>query len=224
MTQSIKTLRDLYQTHLERFAQFVDSFPTETLYGPLLIEPSTCYWKQTSKLLIIGQETKRWYSEYKNIDAQLEKYKEFDTGRHHVASPFWNITRKVELRLGIAPHSCAWSNLNRFDHNGHPPTGEILEEVAKLDFLLRDEIQILRPDICLFYTNRKYDHRIQALYPGIQFHKIDSLLDPHFVRLIHQDLPKHTFRTPHPRTIRTQRWEKAFLTFMQSLSGRSLAS
>lgn len=137
-------------------------------------------------------------------------------GKRDYPSPFWNVTRKVEFVLGIERYSCAWSNLNRFDHNGGPPKGEkILEEVAKLDFLVREEIQILNPDICLFYTNWKRDVRIKALYPGVQFHDVEGLPSRHFARLIHDSLPELTLRTPHPRTIRMRKWEDAFLTYMR---------
>ena len=212
----MQTLRELYQTNIERFAQFVNTFPNEDLQGPLLLEPSA-YFQQPTKLLVIGQETNGWHCEHDDIDAQLEGYRKFNVGETYRASPFWNVTRKVESILGIASHSCAWSNLNRFDHGGRTPEGKILEEVAKLDFLVREEIQILAPDVCLFYTNRKYDHRIEALYLGVQFHNVEGLPHGHFARLAHDDLPKLTFRTPHPKTIRLQEWEDAFYTFMRSL-------
>jgi hypothetical protein len=83
-----------------------------------------------------------------------------------------------------------------------------------LDFLLREEIQILRPDMCIFYTNRKYDHRIEALYPAVEFSDIEGLPSSHFARLAHPHLPKHTIRTPHPRTIRMKGWEDAFMEFI----------
>jgi hypothetical protein len=178
----------------------------------------SAYFQQTKKLLIVGQETYGWHCKYADVEAQLEFYLNFNMGEKHYSSPFWNITRKVESILGIERYSCAWSNLNRFDHGGGPPEGKILEEVAKLDFLVKEEIQILKPDICLFYTNWKYDHRIKALYPGVQFHDVEGLPNGHFARLFHDELPKVTLRTPHPRTIRMRKWENAFLTFMGSLS------
>ena len=212
----MQALRVLYQTNLEKFALFVESFQNEDLEGPLLMEPSA-YFQQANKLLVVGQETNGWHCEYCDIDAQLEVYRKFNMGERYWASPFWNITRKVEAAIGIESYSCAWTNLNRFDHGGRAPEGKILEEVSKFDFLVREEIQILKPDICLFYTNHKYDYRIKVLYPGIQFQRVEGLRDGHFARLTHPDLPSLTIRTPHPRTIRTQKWEGAFITFMTSL-------
>lgn len=215
---AISALRDLYANNVGRFTQFVHSFPDEDLPGPLLIEP-TAYFEQPRRLLVVGQETGGWGYYYDDVDAQLAVYKKFNLGEKW-PGPFWNITRKVESILGIERCSCAWSNLNRFDHDGHAPIGKILDELSKLDFLVREEIRILRPDICLFYTNRKYDHRLKALYPGAQFNDVEGLPGSHFARLTHTDLPKLTFRTPHPRSMRMQGNEKAFLTFMGNLFGQ----
>jgi len=144
----MNTLRDLYQTHLNRIADFVQSFPDEGLQGPLLMDPAA-YFRQQTKLLVIGQETGGWLDDYNDIDAQLDLYRKFNLGDKW-QGPFWNITRKVESALGIERCSCAWTNLNRFDHDGEPPTGAVLEAMPALDFLVREEIQILRPTFVYF--------------------------------------------------------------------------
>jgi len=212
----MNTLRDLYQKHLSRIADFVQTFPDEGLQGPLLMDP-TAYFSQRTKLLVVGQETAEWLDDYDDIDAQLDQYRKFNVGDKW-PKPFWNITRKVESALGIERCSCAWTNLNRFDHNGKPPTGVVLEAMPALDFIVREEIQILRPDVCIFYTNRKYDHRLEALYSGVQFSDIQNLPSSHFARLTHTDLPPVTIRTPHPRSIRMNGWEHSFIAFIESLS------
>jgi hypothetical protein len=214
----MQTLKQLYEKHLNQFKQFVYTFPTEHFEGPLLMDPSG-YYRQSRRLLIVGQETYGWGCEYDNVEAQLELYRNFNMGEKYWATPFWNLTRKMEDILGIEKYSCAWSNLNRFDHNGGSANGEcrekILDELSKLDFLIKEEIQILKPDVCLFFTNRKYDHRIKALYPEVQFQDIEGLPGSHFARLTHEALPKLTLRTPHPRTIRTRKWEEALLIYMR---------
>ena len=210
----MKKLRDLYQEHLKRLCEVRETFPKEDLHGPFLLEPTT-YFKQPTKLLIIGQETNGWCCDYKDIDAQLRAYRKFNMGERCGRSPFCNITRKIEAILGIPRYSCAWSNLNRFDHKKHAPKGGILHEISKLDFLVKDEIQILNPDVCMLFTNRKYDYRIKSLYADVEFQNIEGLPHNHFCKLVHDDLPELTFRTPHPRTIRTQKWEDAFLDVMR---------
>jgi hypothetical protein len=221
-----QALRTLYQRHLHKIGGFVKTFPNDGLEGPLLMQPSA-YFDQSTKLFIVGQETNGWHCEYDDIDAQLAVYAKFNMGESYRSSPFWNVTRKVEAILRIAPHSCAWSNLNRFDQAGGAPHGAILQAMSGLDFLVREEIRILRPDVCLvclFYTNRKFDHRIAALYPDVAFHDLIGLPQSHFVRLTHSELPQFTFRTPHPRTIRTRKWEDAFLNFVRQYSTARLTA
>ena len=208
------TLQKLYQEQFEKLCQAREAFPNEELNGPFLMEPTT-YFEQSIKLLIVGQETYGWSCEYKNINAQLKTYREFNHGQNYRSSPFWNITRKIEDILEISPYSCAWTNLNRYDHNGRAPTGKILDELLKLDFLVKEEIEILKPDVCMFFTNWKYDDRIKSLYDKIEFQDIEGLPTGHFSRLVHATLPGLTFRTPHPKTIRVQKWEDAFSDAMR---------
>jgi len=175
------------------------------------------YGHQPIRLFIIGQETNGWSSKYDDIESLLKTYREFNMGEGYYSSPFWNITRKLEDLLSIDHYSCAWSNINRYDHNGREPKGEILKEIRRLDFLVREELSLIHPDVCFFFTNRKYDYRLRELYSGVEMHEVKELPYNHFCRLEHQDLPLHTYRTPHPRTIRTRKWERAFLSVMEKL-------
>ena len=214
--EAMSTLRELYHTHRDRIGEFARSFPKEGLNGPFLMD-SPLYADQRTKLLVVGQETGGWPSNYDDIDAQFKAYRDFNLGAKWMG-PFFSITRKVESVLGIDKCACAWTNLNRFDQNGKPPKGAVLNAMPALDFLLREEIQILRPDVCIFYTNRKYDHRLRDLYPGVQFSDLPGLPSSHFARLTHPDLPATAVRTPHPRFIRMKRWEEAFIAFIRRRS------
>jgi len=203
-------LASLYQRHYEEIYSVRESFPELNLEGPLLMHLEQ-YYQQSTKLMIIGQETKGWTSD-SDIAFQQKTYQKFNMGEQYYSSPFWNITRKIEKILGIAPYSCAWSNLNRYDFDGCAPTDEILSELVKLDFLVCEEIKAVKPDVCLFFTNRKYDHRLRDTFEGIGLVEIPGLPAKHFSRLVHPELPYHTYRTPHPRVIRTRRWEEGFLS------------
>lgn len=213
--RKMSILRSVYSASHAQISDFAALFPDHDLQGPLLLDPSA-YLSQPTRLLIVGQETGGWLDDYDDIDAQLKQYRDFNLGDKW-RGPFWSITRKVELALGIERCSCAWTNLNRFDQGGASPTGAVLDTMPQLDFLLREEIQILKPDICIFFTNRRYDHRLIALYPDVQFSDIETLPAGHFAKMKHADLPVVTIRTPHPRTIRTQKWEESFIEFIKSL-------
>ena len=203
-------LIDLYRRHHEPMVRVRERFPKADLYGPLLCDPGV-YLQQPVRLLVIGQETNGWACNPHDLQGQLRNYREFEVGRNWRSSPFWQLVRAVEKTLGLPACSCAWTNLNRYDEDHRPPKGAVLEAVTSLDFLVREEIALLRPDVCLFFTNRKHDARLEALYPGLKQEQVPRLPGPDFVRLCHADLPERTLRTPHPKSIRLRRLTDAFL-------------
>lgn len=161
--------------------------------------------------MVVGQETFGW-SKSPSIADQQATYQKFNFGESYYSSAFWNVIRKVERSLNIEPYAIAWSNLNRFDVDcGSPDRTELAQDIASLDYLVKEEISILKPDVCIFFTNHKYDKRLKDLYQDLVFNNIDRMPKKHFSRLHHPDLPKYTLRAPHPRTIRTQRWEDDFI-------------
>lgn len=204
------TLHTLYQKHHAQMIAVRERFPDEELYGPLLCAPTT-YFDQPRRLLVIGQETNGWACNPRDLDGQLAAYRDFNVGENWRMSPFWQFTRKIEALLGIAPCACAWTNLNRYDQDHRPPKGAVLTEITTLDFLVREEITALRPDVCLFFTNRKHDSRLKAIYDGLKFSTVPSLHPRDFALLHHPELPTMTIRAPHPRYIRQSNQEAGVL-------------
>ena len=207
-------LTELYTKQHGHLIATREQFGDLHLEGPLLMDLGR-YWRQPIKLFIIGQETNGWNCDYDDISSLQKTYRDFNMGERYYSSPFWNITRKLERLIGIEAYSCAWSNLNRYDYNGGAPTPEIAAKLSVLDYLVREEVQIVKPDICMFYTNRKYDKRLRAQYEGLIFEEVPGLPFNHFCKLVHGNLPSQTYRTPHPKTIRLQSWEKAFISVME---------
>lgn len=210
-------LRELYLDNLDRFKTFYDDSEPLDLCGPLCMKVGS-YAQQKTKLMIIGQETYGWCNSL-TLEEQLDTYEEFNFGSEYVSSPFWNVTRKLERALKVDPYAIAWSNINRFDCGGGSPDGTTIAETIKnLDFILKKEIEILAPDVCVFFTNRKYDSRLSNLFDGLVFNNIDNLPTPHFARLRHPSLPAFTIRTPHPKTIRMMSWENDFFDYIKNAS------
>jgi hypothetical protein len=205
-------LSSLYVGYIDDLRTFADKYNDKNLHGPLMMSIDK-YSNQQIKLMVIGQETFGWDRSL-NIECQQKTYTDFDFGSSYKSTPFWNIIRKTESALGIEPYSIAWSNINRFDENQGPPSDSILNELVKFDEILKNEITILKPDVCILFTNHKYDYRLEKLYENLAFENIDSLPEGHFYKLFHPELPKITIRAPHPKTIRLQNWEDKFLEFL----------
>lgn len=209
-------LEELYSSYLPNLKKFVERFPSKNLHGPLLVR-ITDYASEPLKLMVVGQETYGW-DQSLSINEQCNSYQEFNFGSDYKSTPFWNIIRKVENALGVSPHSIAWSNLNRFDQDVGAPIGEVLEQIAQFDQILKEEINILSPDVCILFTNHKYDDRLRKMYDGLVFEDIGFLPEMHFAKLIHPHLPKITLRVPHPKTIRMQSWEDDFINYVKGLA------
>ncbi|EKI8843675.1 hypothetical protein OGY07_04750 [Citrobacter sp. Cs237] len=203
-------LNQLYINNISILNKYSERYSDKNLHGPLLLNISK-YSYQKIKLMVVGQETFGW-SKSPSIADQQATYQKFNFGESYYSSAFWNVIRKVERSLNIEPYAIAWSNLNRFDVDcGSPDRTELAQDIASLDYLVKEEISILKPDVCIFFTNHKYDKRLKDLYQDLVFDNIDGLPKKHFSKLHHPDLPKYTLRAPHPRTIRTQRWEDDFI-------------
>lgn len=180
------------------------------------MSPNELYLTQPYRLLIIGQQTNGWTYYVDDIDRQLKTYEDFNLGVDYYASPFWNITRKLELAIGNAEYSCGWTNINKFDLDGNRPFGEYEKEISRLDSLLIKEIEVLKPDVCVFFTGPSFDQRIASIFSGITFHFIDNWERKQLCRLKHPKLPNLTFRTHHPKSLRIRYLEKGFIDYMKT--------
>jgi len=212
--ESNRELLDLYKSYGESLSGPLRAWPDRDLSGPFLISPES-YWNQSMRLLIVGQETGGWSKNGDDPAAQMNVYRAFEQGRQYRTSPFWNVVRKLEIALGVYPYGCAWTNLNRYDEKGGPPSAEVEQLLRPLDALLREEIRILNPDVCFLFTNRKNDERLASIFQAVHFEAIQDLPEDHFMRLIHSDLPRLTFRCPHPRVMRQKSWEDGFFRVVE---------
>ncbi len=204
-------LFDLYEKKRESFKSVYNKFPNDKLCGPLLTSPGELYEKQPNKLLVVGQETNEWSDEIDDIENQMRCYEEFNVGINYRSSPFWNVSRKLEKILGNEPYSCAWTNISKFDVNGKRPQGIHLEEIKKLDSILVDEINILKPDICIFFTGIGFDDRIFTAFPNVAFSAVELWDMSQLSQLKQPSLPALTFRTYHPKYLRMKKMEEGFI-------------
>ena len=210
-----KQLKQIYQSRINDFKQIVKRFPDDDLAGPILMSPNDLYANQPKRLLIDGQQTNGWTYHVDDIDSQMKTYEEFNLGVDYYSSPFWNIIRKLELALGNVEYSCAWTNINKFDLDANRPYGDYEIEISKLDFILINEIDILKPDICIFFTGPSFDQRIKSIFKGVSFESIDNWDNRQLCRLNHEKLPQLTFRTHHPKSLRIRYLEDDFIDFIK---------
>jgi hypothetical protein len=208
-------LRSLYQRHYAQMLALRERFGGVNMDGPTLSTPTT-YFDQPVRLIVIDNEAHVHTHSHRDVDVLLSLYRSFDMGDawHSSLHPFWNLVRKIEVLLGISRCSCAWTNLERYQMHGRCFNQAAFEAIKSLDFLVREEIKILRPDVCLFFTHRKRDARLRAIYNSLDVQNIPGLPAPHFSRLHHPDLPAFTLRAPYPRHIKERGLEDSFLKIL----------
>jgi hypothetical protein len=181
------------------------------------MSPNDKYSSQPKRLLIVGQETFGWDYHVSNIDKQMQAYENFNLGVDYYSSPFWNITRKVERALKNEEHSCAWTNISKFDHDGGKAQGKYEQVISSLDSILVDEIKIIAPTVCIFFTGPSFDGRIKNIFEGIQFDDVSNWPNRQFCKLTHPLLPENTFRSYHPKSLRMRHLENNFIDFISTL-------
>lgn len=211
-------LQALYNEKLSDFNQVVSKFPSEKLHGPFLISPNNNYQDSQKKLLVIGQETNKWFSHFNDIEMQMSGYSSFNVGFQYNRTPFWNVIRKLESTLQINALSCAWANINKFDVNSKRPTGQHEKFISSLDHIIVSEIEILKPDICVFFTGPVFDYRLESIFSELAYIKIADFEIHQLCMLKHPNLPEHTYRTYHPRYLRMKQYEVRVLDYFKKVS------
>jgi hypothetical protein len=213
-----ESLNSFYETLRSRTVDPADDL-YDRLRGPDLIWVSPAYVKATPRIVLIGQQQDGWSYSYREfminwtIERAVAEYRDFNFGERYNASPFWQFYNR--LRRGVYGDESergviAWVNLVKFvTVERDSVIGTRFEDRALTlqDGIFAKEINILRPDVCIFATGPSYNRIIQRYFPGALFE--DSGLGTRVLAIVkHELLPKRSFRTYHPKALRLKKhWE-----------------
>lgn len=209
-------LFDLYSFRASDFDNIREKIQTEEIHGPFLMSVNSKYLEQERKLFIIGQETNGWEN-FEDIKKQMSVYEGFNLGINYYSSPFWNVIRKVERALKNKEYSCAWTNISKFDVDNKRPTGDNERIISKVDNILIDELEIVKPDICVLFTSHTFDYRLKKIFAEIELISVPGFEKKVLCQLKHKDLPEHTYRTYHPKYLRISGYESEFIDFIKTI-------
>lgn len=216
-------LLKVYCNRIPDFQHIQDVCKREDISGAFLMSPNKNYTRQPFPFLAIGQETNGWekFSEIvteEECKDMMSAYEEFNVGEKYYSSPFWNIIRKIETTLGNEPYSCTWTNISKYDQNHGSPDAEHEELFSIVDNLLIDELKIIKPKICIFFTGHNFDYRLKNIFNKIKFIEVDGFDINTLCLLKHPDLPILTYRTYHPKYLRLKKIEESAISFINELS------
>jgi hypothetical protein len=93
-----------------------------------------------------------------------------------------------------------WMNINKFGRVSEAgrPDQRVLDKEVEHYNILAEELAILKPDVCLFFTGPYYDNDIQRKLPDVSFQKLGDYKLNQVAQLSSAHLPKHSYRTYHP--------------------------
>ena len=201
----------LYELHRNRI--FGIKYECDSnMKGPFLIAPNDTYWRSSTKVAFVGQQTNGWCST-NDITDQMKEYRDFDLARNYKSTPFWNVIRKLEKRLVQNPYSSAWLNLNRYDQGddndsgGGEPSEKNLIILSEIDYILLEELKLITPDIVIFFTAHTRDNRIISLLQGKKL-TIGNFTQEQLCKIESPCLESLIFRTYHPKSLRLMSLEE----------------
>lgn len=197
----METLKEVYEKHAEGLKTLYEELKKSDLYDgcsyPLLL--STWEGEPTPKVMFFGQETNEW-GDSETIEGLLEGYRRFDLGANY-PSLFWRYLWSLSEKLGLkGKHPFLWNNINKFgkvDAKGRPEA-PVTELENKYFNVTADELDSVKPDVCVFFTGPNYDDDIRAKLPDVEFLPIEGYDVRWFARLKSKHLPESSFRTYHP--------------------------
>ncbi len=158
------------------------------------------------RLMVFGQETNSWYDEFhNNLEAIIGTYDSFFNGGEcwRYGGQFWNgVSRFINLLQ--AKHSdkkikIVWNNIvkiGKYNDKGFPP--DYIYEVEREHFsVIKEELEIIKPNIVLFFTGPNYDSVIHDNFGKLEKQALAPFSERQ-VSKIKLDSVDFAFRTYHP--------------------------
>lgn len=208
-----KQLRELYYSFLPQLKNLVEHIgdeDTADYEGPLLMH---CwddeYNNSEYKILFIGQETNGWngFDRPKiqsDIDNILNLYITFEMGVNY-NSVFWQHVNYINNVLNPGKKlNFLWSNVLKFGRSGKGRPDEIVTDAEMLYFnVLRNEIEIVKPDVVIFFSGPNYDYDLGLRIEDISFQQVDTNFEiRQLAKVQSKYLPAKSYRTYHPNYLR----------------------
>lgn len=211
----MKSLKDIYNSHQEDLAKLYEELTQKGLYDsisfPLLLSDFSD--ETHPKIMIFGQETNGWdwlnvperpnNEEEGGVEYLTKLYEYFDLGegKQRYNTLFWQYFRQLREMFGITSrHEILWNNINKFGKasGSGRPIADVTRLENKLFNVLREELDVIKPDVCIFLTGPNYDNDLVHKLPDAEFLEIGDYQKREFALVKSKYLPSNSFRTYHP--------------------------
>lgn len=153
-----------------------------------------------------------------SVEAMIHGYKVFEFSRYqpeNYRSPFWRAYRQVRHKFdneidGLET-AVLWTNIFRMSLDGGSVVkGGTPEEIKSIQIathgLLRYEIEILKPDVVLFFTGPDYNDVLYSEFKDVQLQDFNGYDLSRTSWIAHPSLPLVSIRTYHPGYLNRGNW------------------
>lgn len=177
--------------------------------NPLLLKSFESYDIADFKIMFFGQETNFWLKEINNgvfngeILPILSLYERFFINGNcfRYGGQFWNgiklFKNKVNKSFDEKKIEYIWNNIEKIGQckKGFPHAISNITE--KYFNVLQDEIEILKPDLLIFFTGPNYDSSIKKYFGEFEMKTIYPFNGRELCEIIIPNMPR-SLRTYHP--------------------------
>jgi hypothetical protein len=164
-------LKKLYESKWDALTAGAKKIPGINIEHPLLLQVGEDYEKADVKVIIYGQETDGWYGEFPKVSVKklmTEYYKylyEIGNKKRNTKRPFWNNHNfkyfEGEFKKHYKKAGVLWNNISKIE-------GKPRKKIRKLERdnfkVIKDEVEILKPDVILFATGYSRDSYIKHAF------------------------------------------------------------
>lgn len=202
----------LMQLYKEYWDNMIFSLQGNELGNPLLlhIKDEEKYKNADIKIMFFGQETNSWYGELGSIglDELLMNYSNFLESTY--SSQFWNAIRDyISTIKEENPNKSVefvWNNILKIGkENAKGKPKQDLVELQKNVFpVIQREVEILTPDLIIFFTGPYYDSYIKKEWKDLLINEVPPYNKRQLSKIEHTSLPMTCFRTYHPNYLYRQ--------------------
>jgi hypothetical protein len=201
-----KRLIQLYEKYWD---EMISSLKGNELGNPLLlhIRDEEKYKAADIKIMIFGQETNGWNGELgsKNIDELVKIYSNFLERRY--GGQFWNGVRdyvsSIKEKNPDKRVEFIWNNIIKIgkDKSKGRPKQNLVDIQKEVFPVIKEEVEILQPDLIIFFTGPYYDQYIKKEWNELLINEVGHFNVKQLAMVKHEQLPINTFRTNHPTNL-----------------------
>ncbi|MCB9195119.1 MAG: hypothetical protein H6598_02740 [Flavobacteriales bacterium] len=198
--------------------------------NPLLIQIDDNYARAKFKVMIFGQETNVWFGEKKNgeflgrVDEVIELYTKFYLSNRcfSYGGQFWNginrfrliLEKELETNIGLV-----WNNVLKIGKCGKGAPFSSIQDIQFRNFnVIRQEIDLLQPNLLMFFSGPNYDEKIKRSLGNLNRKSFEGFTDRQMCQF-RLDCNVMAFRTYHPNYLWRNNIDNYFSVIAKKIRG-----